>query len=280
MYLTIDNHRIWIDIEGNGIPVFIPSTAGNVYFQRVFPKTLRIGYKLHFIEPGNFGRSDVYSEISLEKMSEEIETIRQYLGYKKIVLFGWSANGFISMKYALKYPEYVSHLVLVNAPPFYGKKLLDEQHKYFEKFANRKRKKIYENNLIKLNKLNSKKISVEQKIINQYVLFAPYYWYNPSYNCSYIWENNSLNGDSLTKYFTGILNNYDFTPNFEKLLMPVLYAAGKYDFMVPNHLIENVFHLIPNCEYQLFEKSGHFLFSEEKKKFTRLFNKFIEKNEV
>ncbi|MDY6855738.1 MAG: alpha/beta hydrolase [Thermodesulfobacteriota bacterium] len=55
--------------------------------------------------------------LTFPKLCADANALREYLGFSKIVLIGHSYGGFISLEYALRYPETLSHLVLVGTLP-------------------------------------------------------------------------------------------------------------------------------------------------------------------
>jgi pimeloyl-ACP methyl ester carboxylesterase len=51
--------------------------------------------------------------------------LREHLGFEKVVVLGNSYGGFVSLEYALRYPERLSHHILLDtAPAFdYGEEI-------------------------------------------------------------------------------------------------------------------------------------------------------------
>ena len=89
----------------------------------------------------------------------------------------------------------------------------------------------------------------------QYIANAPYYWYNPRYDCSWIWEGVEFNASAISQLLNVILEVYDFTQYFEKLKMPIFLALGRYDYVSPYYLWDNLIEKFSNLSYNLFEKS-------------------------
>ena len=50
---------------------------------------------------------------TLDNNVDDMEALRQYLGLEKIVLIGSSYGGMVALSYAVKYPQNVSHLIVI-----------------------------------------------------------------------------------------------------------------------------------------------------------------------
>lgn len=57
------------------------------------------------------------STINIETFVEDLDRIRQELGYKKISILGHSWGGFLAMNYATSHSENVDRLILSNSLP-------------------------------------------------------------------------------------------------------------------------------------------------------------------
>ena len=275
MFTEINGSKIWIDSEGKGDVIFLPSYGGNLHFQRLLPKELREKYKLVFIEPRGSGRSENGTKISFDVLSDDFETLRNDLNLKKIAVFGWSANGYLALEYALKYPNSVSHLILSGCPPHYKSELFEEQKKFWDVAASESRKKVLETQLSDFRKSDLTKLSDEEKIIGEYAASGPKYWFKENYDCRWIWENNALKAGGLKTLFYELLAEYDPLHKFENIKCPVLILQGKFDFLVPHYMMENCLESFSKVTYQLFEQSGHYPFYEEKEMFLKTLNKFL-----
>ncbi len=276
MFTEINGSKIWIDSEGKGeSAIFLPSFGGNLHFQRLLPSELREKYKLVFIEPRGSGRSENGTKITFDILSDDFETLRKDLNLKKVAFFGWSANGYLALEYALKYTGSVSHLILSGVPPHYKAELFEEQNKYWEVAASDNRKKVLEEQLRNFKKSDLSNLTEEEKIIGEYTASGPKYWADKNYNCNWIWENNALKANALKTLFYELLSEYDPSSKFESITCPVLILQGKHDYLVPHYMMENHLEKFANATYQLFERSGHYPFYEEKELFLKVLNKFL-----
>ena len=52
------------------------------------------------------------------------DALREQLGFEEVAVLGYSFRGFVALEYALRYPERISHLILLDTAPTldYGKR--------------------------------------------------------------------------------------------------------------------------------------------------------------
>jgi proline iminopeptidase len=119
-------HKLYVEETGNpeGMPVIVlhsgPGAGGNTDLRRFFdPQIWRI---INFDQRGS-GRSLPFIEIrenNTNLLLEDIESIRDYFGLKKITLFGGGWGALLALLYAEQYPHYVCNLLLYRI--FLGRK--------------------------------------------------------------------------------------------------------------------------------------------------------------
>jgi len=61
------------------------------------------------------------------QLADDAEGLRQHLGFGKVAVLGHSYGGFIALEYALRYPDSVSHLILLDTAPVfdYGEEIIN-----------------------------------------------------------------------------------------------------------------------------------------------------------
>ena len=62
--------------------------------------------------------------LGADELAEDLKLLFDYLKLRNLALLGWSTGGGVLMKFAARYPEYVSRLILyhsigVQGAPFY-----------------------------------------------------------------------------------------------------------------------------------------------------------------
>ena len=81
---------------------------------------MRAYLKMIFINHRGFAASsqpiDAIS-YTLDTIVEDIETIRKHPNLESMIVVGHSGHAYMAQAYAKKYPQYVSHLILIGAGP-------------------------------------------------------------------------------------------------------------------------------------------------------------------
>lgn len=117
--LAVDEpHELYLEESGNpdGVPVLVvhggPGGGCEDYHRRFFDAER---FRIILMDQRGAGRSTPLAELegnSTEKLVEDMETIRQFLGIDRWLLFGGSWGSTLSLVYAETYPERVLGLVL------------------------------------------------------------------------------------------------------------------------------------------------------------------------
>lgn len=111
-------HQLYLEEVGNpeGIPVMIlhagPGGGGDPHLRRYFDPQ---HYRMIIFDQRGSGRSTPHAEIqhnTTQKLIEDIETIRNYLGLSRLVLSGGGWGCLLALLYAQAYPMRVSGLLL------------------------------------------------------------------------------------------------------------------------------------------------------------------------
>ncbi len=112
---------IFSKIEGTGIPfVIIHGYLGMSDNWKSFGTHLvEKGYEVHLLDMRNHGRSFHSEEFSYELMVADVEDYFKANGIPQAIVLGHSMGGKVVMKFAVKNPQLVSKLVVVDIGPKY-----------------------------------------------------------------------------------------------------------------------------------------------------------------
>jgi proline iminopeptidase len=259
-------------IEGNGITTVVIGSA--IQQPRMFSQELRKNFKLIFVDTRLFVPAYI-EEYTLNDAVEDIEGIRKYLKIERMVVMGNSILAIVALEYAKKYPERVSHLVMIGISPIFDDSYYKERDKYWESQAFEERKKIWQENKKKLIEELRKNVPPRKARVLRYVSNGPKRCYNARYDATWLFEGVTVNTSKGIDNFIKSFYAYDMKNNIEKITMPVLLIVGRYDFNNPYYLWNDFKSKFYKLEYHLFEKSGHFPMLEEPKLFNQILTKFI-----
>jgi proline iminopeptidase len=273
--VSVNGLKFQYKIEGSGITTMVIGSA--IQQPRMFSQELRKQFKFIFIDTRLFIPVKI-EKFTLDDAVEDIEGIRKYLKIERMVVMGNSMLAIVALEYAKKYPERVSHLVMIGISPIFDDSYYKERNKYWESQATEERKQIWEENKKKLTEKLRKDVSPGKARVLRYVSNGPKRCYYARYNSEWLFEGVTVNMYKGINNFIKSFYTYDMKNNIQKVSMPVLLLVGRYDFNNPYYLWNDFKSKFYNLEYHLFEKSGHFPMLEEPKLFNQTLTKFIYQN--
>ena len=249
-----DGTKLRYVVEGSGIPCIV---VNGVHYQRVFSKDLRRRLKLVFVDFRHSSETEAAAKIddvALDTLLDDIDQVRKALGFDRVAVMGHSLPSLIALEYARKYPEHTSHLILIGSPPYMI--MPKEQEAFWESDASEARKSADKHNLERITDEDLKKAAPGTAWKLMFVRNGAHYWYDPSYDSSWMLEGIALNMN-LVPRVAGLFRDYDFGKRAPRTTVPIFLAQGRYDYLVPYHTWDGRKDSFPNLSYNLFEKSGH-----------------------
>ncbi len=261
---------LYVETQGTGRPVLVIHGGlgfDHTYFQ---PWLDPLAQQFQLVYPdlrGN-GRSDLVAESDYthEKMIDDLDALRSTLGIKQWIVIGHSWGGFIAQLYAIKYPDTVSQLVLLDTSPATALGNADG--------AQLVAKKITPEETAALGKLGTVTDDNEWKRVWYTIL--PLYFYNNDAATSFIANDKTIYRATAVSWATkNLLATYDTRPFLGQLAMPTLVGVGRYDWVTTVRKSEVLYKMIPGSELVIFEQSGHFPFIEEQSKVLETLQRFL-----
>jgi proline iminopeptidase len=118
-YVTVNGARLWYESEGTGEPLILISGGPGIshdYFHPYF-SALRDSYRIIYFDGFGRGKSDRAKdrrEYTLAHDVEDVEGLGKVLGLGKVNLLGHSYGGIVAQAYALRFPDSLRRLILVD----------------------------------------------------------------------------------------------------------------------------------------------------------------------
>ena len=246
-------------IEGTGPTAIVIGFP--TYYSRIFSENLRSHLRMVFVDhrgsaasPGPVERT----EFDLERLVEDIELIRETLELGRIIAIGHSGHSYMALEYAKKYPENVSHVVMIGTGPSLDASSREASAQHWEKFASPERKRALEENLQKMPDEQIAQFPPGEAFIKTYIRNSPRGWYDSQFDSSPLWDGVDVNMDMFNYVWGELFRDIDVTLGLENFDRPVFLALGRFDFLgaTPTSwdLIKDRFR---NVTVRIFEKSGH-----------------------
>ena len=253
--------RLRYRIEGTGKPAIVIGSA--IYLPRAFSENLRKRLRLVFLDHRGYAPSPGPMDAAAfapDQQLDDIEQARLELGLGRIAVIGHSIHSLMALEYAKRYPENVSHVVMI-APPVFNAASAQAMDKYWQELASPERKAAMEENLRRLPDEQLAQLRPGQRFIRSYIRDSPLAWYDPRFDASALWEGVEVNDDySRALGFRGI----DITQGLDTFDRPVFLAQGRYDFRVaPPSIWDPIRPKFRDLTVRVFERSGHWPHYEE-----------------
>src|ERR1700722_15456470 len=137
-------------IEGEGPTALV--IGSSIYYPRVFSENLRKHLRLVFVDMRAFAsapRAETPLTFGLDLLIDDVEHMRQKLGLGSVIVIGHSGNAFLALEYAKKYPEHVSHIVMIGTGPDMSEENKEIADQYWRESASSARKEAMSNSLKK-----------------------------------------------------------------------------------------------------------------------------------
>ncbi len=260
----IDGFSLKVSICGKNSPAIV--IGSHKYYPRTFSYNLGKKLQLIYVDTRGFTKNDpVHNEadFTLEKIIQDIEMIRQKLGFEKIILIGHSIHAFMALEYAKKYPNVVSHLVLIASSPISGPDLFKEADRYFDESVSPERKITFAKNM------EAFLTNDDQSFTRRMLAFGPRLWYSHAFDASHLWEEVEMNNLGSDIIWGTMFTNYETARVVRNIKCPVFLALGRFDYFNPPHLWEKYRENFSDLTIRIFEKSSHTPQLEEPDNFDR-----------
>jgi len=205
---------------------------------------------------GRSARGDV-SKYVLDENVEDMEALRRHLGLGPVISIGTSYGGMVAMAHAARYPNAVSHLVLIVTASHAG--FHERAREIVAARGNAEQQAAAAD-------LWAGRLDTIEKLQRYYDIMGPLYSlrYDPIAAQS-MRGRAILAPDAITKAFApdGFLRTFDLRPELPSITAPTLILAGRHDWICPPEFSEEIHRLIEGSTLRIFEHSSHSIRNDE-----------------
>ncbi|EFH11393.1 alpha/beta fold hydrolase [Teichococcus cervicalis] len=194
---------------------------------------------------------------TLDENVEDLEALRQHLGLGRIVSIGTSYGGMVAMAHAARYPDSVSHLVLVVTAAHAG-------------FNDRARAIVAERGTPEqirvADQLWNGELTSLEAVRHYYAVMGPLYSVTHNPEAGRDARLRTLHEPAaLMQAFRpgGFLRGFDLRPELPRITAKTLILAGRHDWICAPEFSEEIHRLIPGSDLRIFERSSHSIRADE-----------------
>lgn len=242
-------------VEGDGPPALVIGSSR--YYPRSFSQSLRRHLRLVFLDWRGFAEGAA-SNLTLELLLEDIDSIREALGLERCIVIGHSAHALLALEYGKKYPEHTSHIAMIATYPDLSPATAAATELYWQESVWPARKAALEERTRQLPDEELAKLPPAEGFIAWYVRRDPQAWYDYTINSSKLWKGVVPNMPLFDFLYRTVLPNLDISTGLEKLTQPVFLALGRYDFIAaPPSVWDPLRPKFHDLTVRVFEHSGH-----------------------
>ena len=266
MHAAIRGVRLYFDIEGAGLvpdgsrmrerpPAMIIHGGPGSDHSGFKPTMSRLASRLQLIYfdhrgQGRSGAADPGTYV-LDENVEDMEALRRHLGLGPVVSIGTSYGGMVAMAHAARYPDSVSHLVLIVTAAHGG-------------FIRRAQQIIADRGTPEQQEVCSRlwagAFADPEEMRRYYEIMGPLYAVRHDPAGAQAGRQRTIyTPEPLNRAFGpgGFLRHFDLRPELGRITAPTLILAGRHDWICPPEFSEEIHRLIPGSDLRLFEHSSH-----------------------
>lgn len=254
--ILIRDVSLFVKIIGRGYPVVLMHGGPGLDHSTLLPlQPLSNQFTMIFYDHRCNGRSTgvPVQTMTWEDLTEDADALRKTLGFERWAVLGHSFGGHVALEYALRYPESLSHLILMNtggdqwwvsqnaprilakrgyseaavqaARRFYNGKIAPEE--FFTTFMKFAQAYSYHTNILEL---------------AHDVIFGPQVKFQP---------------EALIHGYSQLLKGWSVMDRLGELQVPTLVIAGRHDFLFPPEHQAMLAAGIPGAQLELIECASH-----------------------
>jgi proline iminopeptidase len=269
-YISVENAELYYRQIGQGQPIIILHGGPDFDHNYLLPDMDHLSHSFRLIYYDQRGRGKSVANVQPEDVTiqsevEDLESLREYFQLESVAVLGHSWGGLLALEYAIRYPNRVSYLILMNTAP--------ASHDDYMMFQQERRKSAAAD-VEKLKALSSdaKYQEGDPETVAAYYRIHFRATLRQAEHIERVIESLRL---SFTK--EGILkareiedrlinetwlsSEYNLLPKLKRLSIPTLVIHGDYDF-IPIECAAHIAQTIPGARFVVLSETGHFSYLE------------------
>jgi proline iminopeptidase len=273
--LSIRDVSLFVEVVGDGQPLALMHGGPGADHWSMLPlRRLSDQFKLVFYDHRCNGRSDgaAVSSMNWENLTADADALRRELGLDRWTVLGHSFGGMVALEYALRYPDRLSRLILLdtcadsrwqrqNAPDILAKR-------------------GYRPGTVKLARrfFNGQIAPWEMVPALMFGFGTAYYRHphSPRVMLELVRERRAkARGEAFVFAANHLYEGWSVTDRLGEIDVPTLVMAGRDDFQFPPECQVELAAGIPDARLEIIERAGHNAQAERPLEVTQAIREFI-----
>ncbi len=272
--MQIRDVSLFVKVMGQGYPLVLTHGGPGLDYTTLLPlQPLADQFTLIFYDHRCNGRSNggKLTSMTWENLSADADALRQALGYDQWAVLGHSFGGNVALEYALRYPQSISRLVLMdtggdqwwvnrNAPELlarrgYNSNAVDAARRFYNGQMTPKEFLPTLMKFMSAYNYNNSLLSLAKELVSSRKLKA--------------------RPEALIHGYTQLLKGWTVMHRLREIRVPTLVVAGRQDFLFPPEHQAILADRLPNAELVIIERSGHNPQNEQLAKLIEIIKHFL-----
>lgn len=273
--MQIRDVSLFVEVLGRGHPLALMHGGPGTDHWTMLPfRALKDQFELVFYDHRCNGRSDgaPVQSMTWDNLTADADALRRALGYEKWAVLGHSFGGHVALEYALRYPDRLSHLILLdtgadghwareNAPKVLARRGDDaEKVELVRRWFNGE----FE----------------PRQMFSIFRRIGDVYQHNPS-----LWAlipalvqgawRTKFRGEALVFAGRELMADWSLVTRLGEITVPTLVMAGRDDFVFPPECQEQLAAGIPGAQLRIVDAAGHSPHTEQPTQVIHAIREFI-----
>jgi proline iminopeptidase len=269
-YAPIEGAALYFRDTGQGQPIILLHGGPDFDHNYLLPDMDRLAdvFRLIYYDQRGRGKSAENVQpvdVSIQSEIDDLEDLREYLQLEQAAVLGHSWGALLAMEYAIRHPNRVSHLILLNTAP--------ASHDDYLLFQHDRRAKAPDD-VEMLRELASRPAYAEGDLEAEAKYYRVHYraTLRPPDLLDRLMEHLRMGSttESVLKARaiedrlyddTWRSSDYDLLPKLKRLRVPTLVIHGEYD-LIPVECANHIAQAIPGARLVALSDCGHFSYIE------------------
>jgi proline iminopeptidase len=283
-FLPVDGATLYFRDIGQGPPIMVLHGGPGFDHNYLLPDLDRLAdaFRLIYYDQRGRGKSTWNvppAPVSLESEMEDLERVREYFQLEQAAVLGHSWGGLLAMEYAIRHPECVSRLILLNTCPLSNHDFaLFERQLAARDPEDAERMRVLDSDP-RLAEGDLETRAAYYRLYFQPTLRPPELLNRLTAQLQVDWTKESVLAARATtsRLFPETVERpgYDSLPALARLRIPTLILHGDYDF-IPLPCATHIAEAIPGARLVVVRDCGHFSYLERPDEVRQALDEFFQ----